>query len=86
MKRRKYTIEFKPEAARMMIIDGQTASEVSAPAGCKRDVHSVIVGNPYRSHLSALSRAILSYVSHSRTQLSVGSCYWARFADNRCQA
>jgi transposase len=33
MKRRKYTAEFKREAARMMIIDGQTASEVSAQLG-----------------------------------------------------
>lgn len=33
MKRRKYTAEFKREAARMMIIDGQTASEVAAQLG-----------------------------------------------------
>ena len=29
MKRRKYTTEFKREAARMMIMDGQTAREVA---------------------------------------------------------
>jgi transposase len=33
MKRRKYTIEFKREASRMMIIDGQAASAVSAQLG-----------------------------------------------------
>jgi transposase len=33
MKRRKYTTEFKREAARMMIMDGQTAGEVSAQLG-----------------------------------------------------
>ena len=38
MKRRQYTAEFKREAARLMIMEGQTAPEVSAQLGVKPNV------------------------------------------------
>ena len=38
MKRRQYTAEFKREAARLMIMDGQTATQVSAQLGVNPNV------------------------------------------------
>jgi transposase len=38
MKRRQFTAEFKREAARLMIMDGQTAAQVSAQLGVATNV------------------------------------------------
>ena len=50
MKRRKYTAEFKREAARMMIMDGQTAPDVSAQLG----VNSNVLYRWKREHLDSM--------------------------------
>jgi len=50
MKRRKYTQEFKKEAARLMIIDGLSAPEVSEKLG----VNTSVLYRWKREHLSEL--------------------------------
>lgn len=50
MKRRKYTAEFKKEAARMMIMDGHTAKEVSAQLG----VNPTVLYRWKREHLDSM--------------------------------
>lgn len=66
MKRKRYTAEFKREAARLMILEGQSAPEVSEKLGVK-------TGLLYRwksEHLAELDRSTPVKSGSSATQMS----------------
>ena len=66
MQRRRYSVEFKKEAARLLIIDGLSAPEVSEKLGVKAE----LLYRWKREHLKELEGAIGSTNGSSPTEMA----------------